>query len=81
MHIRRLNPEDAMSFRELRLRALKDHPDAFGTSYEEAANLSIKKTAEKLKPSPDAFVLGAFDEAGKLVGMVGFHREKGMKKR
>jgi len=81
MHIRRLNPEDAMSFRELRLRALKDHPDAFGTSYEEAANLSIEKTAEKLKPSPDAFVLGAFDEAGKLVGMVGFHREKGMKKR
>lgn len=81
MHIRLLNPTDVRSFRELRLKALRDHPDAFGTSFEEAANLSIEETAEGLKPSPDAFVLGAFDAAGNLVGMVGFHREKGMKKR
>jgi ribosomal protein S18 acetylase RimI-like enzyme len=81
MHVRLLDSEDAVSFRELRLRALRDHPDAFGSSYEEAVNLSIEETAERLKPSPDAFVLGAFDAAGKLVGMVGFYRERGMKKR
>ncbi|GAA5344815.1 GNAT family N-acetyltransferase [Planifilum fimeticola] len=81
MNVRLLDPEDAVSFRELRLRALRDHPDAFGKSYEEAVNLSVEETAERLKPSPDAFVLGAFDAAGKLVGMVGFYREKGMKKR
>lgn len=81
MRIRPLNPEDVMSFRQLRLRALRDHPDAFGTSYEEALSLSIEEMAERLKPSPDAFILGAFDLEGQLVGMVGFYRESGMKKR
>ena len=81
MRIRLLTPEDALSFRELRFRALRDHPDAFGSSYEEAANLSVEETAERLKSSPDALILGAFDAAGKLVGMVGFYREKGVKKR
>ena len=56
MRIRLLTPEDALSFRELRLRALKDHPDAFGSSYEEAANLSVEETAERLKSSPDALI-------------------------
>lgn len=81
MHIRCLSPEDVMPFRELRLRALREHPDAFGTSYEEAMNLSIEEMAERLKPSPDAFILGAFDPEGHLVGMVGFYREIGEKKR
>lgn len=81
MRIRPLNPEDAASFRELRLKALRDHPDAFGQSYEEAMNLSIEEMAERLKPSPDAFILGAFDAEGRLMGMVGFYRETGVKKR
>jgi hypothetical protein len=35
MHIRRLAPADALLYRSLRLRALREHPDAFTSDYEE----------------------------------------------
>ena len=33
--IRRLMPDDAGEYRTLRLRALREHPDAFTSSFEE----------------------------------------------
>jgi ribosomal protein S18 acetylase RimI-like enzyme len=33
--VRRLGPDDAEDFRKLRLAALRNHPEAFGSSYEE----------------------------------------------
>lgn len=35
MEIRKLTPEDAALYRTIRLEALRSHPEAFGSSYEE----------------------------------------------
>ena len=36
MEVKRLKDEDAKAYWELRLEALQNNPEAFGTSYEEA---------------------------------------------
>lgn len=76
MEIRELTEADTTPYLALRLRALRDHPDAFGASYDEEAAHPIEHTVERLRAaaaSPDDFILGAFDD-GILVGMVGFRR-------
>lgn len=56
--IRRLTPDDAEASRKLRLRALQDHPEAYGAAYEEAAQLTIEDFAQRLATG---VTLGAFD--------------------
>ena len=76
MIIRRLIEEDAEVFRALRLRALRESPEAFGSSYEETVTQPLASMARRLRLDPRAphdFYLGAFDPA--IVGMVGFQRE------
>ena len=83
LNIRALTEDDAGDFRRLRLRALKEHPDAFGSSYEEESALSLETVAARMRrtaESPHAFTLGAYRE-GELVGMVGFYREQREKMR
>ena len=82
MIIQRLTDHDVEAFRELRLRALKENPEAFGASYEEVAAQHLSIMAQRLQPSDAAaynFILGVFD--GALVGMVGFRREQSAKSR
>ena len=43
MRITRIGPEDAPRLRALRLRALRDAPDAFGSTYERAARTSLEE--------------------------------------
>lgn len=57
--IRRLTPDDADTSRHLRLRALQDHPEAFGSAYEETAQLTVEDFAQRLA---NGVTLGAFDE-------------------
>jgi RimJ/RimL family protein N-acetyltransferase len=71
-----LDENDAESFRALRLRALQESPEAFGSSYEETAAQSLASMARRLRTDPEAphdFYLGAFDPA--IIGMIGFQRE------
>lgn len=66
--IRTLNPEDASEYRELRLRALREHPEAFATSYDEELERSLAEAAGRLTAGPEQLTLGAFDH-DRLVGM------------
>lgn len=75
MEIRLLNENDAASYWELRLEALKNHPEAFGSSYEEA--VLRENPVESVKrnfSNPDNFTFGAF-EGDSLIGMVTLLRE------
>jgi RimJ/RimL family protein N-acetyltransferase len=76
-----LEVSDAGRYQTLRLRALKEHPSAFSSSYEEQRDRPASFFAERLSRSfgsPDAFNLGCFVD-DHLVGTVGFFREEGAK--
>ncbi|GKU81501.1 hypothetical protein NCCP28_08970 [Niallia sp. NCCP-28] len=42
MEIRILHTEDASVYQDIRLEALKNHPEAFGSSYEEEVHFSVE---------------------------------------
>jgi len=79
--LRRLGPEDAVAYREIRLEALADSPHAFSSTLESEQAQPLDRFATRLA---DDFVIGAF--SGRyLVGVAGFyvqprpkHRHKGM---
>ena len=79
MPIRRLTAADAIEYRALRLRALREHPDAFRSGYEEEAANPADWAARRL--GSDGFFLGAFDAAGTLIGTVGIALEQRAKLR
>jgi RimJ/RimL family protein N-acetyltransferase len=82
MVIRRLDEDDAEEFRALRLGALLESPEAFGSSYEETAAQPAEILTRRLRRDPEApdnFFLGAFDPS--MIGMIGFHRETRLKTR
>lgn len=66
--IRTLGAGDAAEYFEVRLRALREHPDAFATSYEEDRQRSLDEVARSIALGPERVTLGAF-QAGRLVGI------------
>jgi len=80
MQIRRLEISDAPVYRELRLRGLRDHPDAFTSSFEEESLRSPADTEKRLAATSDTVMWGAFVE-GTLAGVVGMTRETRLKNR
>lgn len=83
MEIRRLTSADGAAFRELRLRALREHPDAFLVSAEEEEREPPSAWTERLREketSHDDAILGAFVNR-RLVGTVGYFRERFSKTR
>ena len=79
--IRRLNDKDALGYQSLRLRGLREHPDAFASTYERESAYSLEFVAERLRltaESPDNFTLGAHLQE-ELIGVVGFRRMTGEK--
>lgn len=77
MQVRRLTPADALSFRTLRLRALREHPDAFTSSYEDDRTQPVEVAAARL--AAHAF-WGAYQGA-ELYGIVGLQVEERAKNR
>lgn len=78
--IRILNREDASAYQAVRLRALQEHPEAFGSSYEEEVSRSLELVGERLAANhPYQVMFGAFVD-GTLVGTLHFFREERAKK-
>ena len=83
LHIRPLAETDSADFLRLRLRALKEHPEAFGSSYEAVSALPAEEVTVRLRrtaASPDDFTLGAY-QGRNLVGVVSFSRDMSEKVR
>jgi RimJ/RimL family protein N-acetyltransferase len=83
LEIRPLTEADALAWRELRLRMLREHPDVFGSSWEEFERQSLEEVAQRMRERnspPDNALFGAFLD-GKLIGSTGLHREEGAKDR
>lgn len=81
MNIRQLTGNDGAEFQVLRLRALKEHPDAFADSYESQNDVPLEDVAKRIQEgheSPHSFILGGFVDDD-LCGMVGFGRQRHFK--
>lgn len=49
MEVRILNEIDAQLYQKIRLQALKNNPEAFGSTYEREVLFSLEYVAERLK--------------------------------
>ena len=75
VEIRRFGVSDAWAYRGIRLAALEQSPEAFGSTYDIEVARPIAAFEERLATST---VFGAYVE-GKLVGIAGFKQQGGEK--
>ena len=80
LSVRRLQPSDAPAYRELRLRALTQDPQAYMTSAEEYLTRPLPEIAADLSAQDDRFTLGAHLGA-RLVGIATLVRSTRQKQR
>jgi ribosomal protein S18 acetylase RimI-like enzyme len=81
VNIQPLTPNNAEAYQRLMFQALRDFPLAFGASYEEGLEEPVSAVAERIGKINEAGdeIIGAFDESGELVGVVGLRRERMLK--
>ncbi len=79
MLIRRLVENDLDALWRIRLQALAESAEAFGSTYEEALRRGQAAFLPRLQAGDENFYLGAFEEH--LIGIVGFFRERETKGR
>jgi RimJ/RimL family protein N-acetyltransferase len=77
--IRALGATDVEAYRDLRLTALASSPEAFGSSHEEEAQLSLDNFRARLAAAGPDVIFGAFAQ-DLLVGMAGFVAMRQLKK-
>ena len=77
--VRPLGASDVDAFRRVRLEALRLHPDAFGSAYEDEVQLDRAQFAERLA-APRFTRFGGFT-GDDLVGLVGLQVRAGTKER
>jgi len=80
--IRRLEADDAAIYRELRLEGLKNHPESFGTAWDDEIDKPDAWWTGLLESNT---VFGGWSDGGPLLGVAGFYvlgpakqRHKGM---
>ena len=73
--LRRLTPDDAAAFRDIRLEALQTHPEAFGAEFEAEAQRSLEDWQKNIATK----TFFTAETEGKLIGMVAFVRHSGRK--
>lgn len=74
MQIRRLTPDDAPEYRQLRLRGLLEHPEAFVSSYADEAAQSVEQFAARLGGN-GRVTFGAFVD-GELIGTAAAYHDR-----
>ncbi|WP_066174359.1 GNAT family N-acetyltransferase [Bacillus marinisedimentorum] len=79
MNIRLLDESDAKIYKAVRLRALKNDQESFGSTYEQEVNRPLKKFAERIQRTKSQFTLGCFDSNHSLIGIANFAREDRLK--
>ena len=72
-----MGPSEANDYRRIRLFALREDPEAFGTAHDDEAAQPLAVFEERLRSQ---LIFGAY-ERGKIVGIVGLTRELGPKVR
>jgi ribosomal protein S18 acetylase RimI-like enzyme len=77
MEIKALESIHADQYRKLRLEALKNHPEAFASSFEEEKDIPVELYQSRFS-SEDSYHFGAFENA-KLVGVVTIIKEMKLK--
>src|SRR5438128_9303769 len=83
IEIRPLGASDAAAYQAVRLRGLRESPEAFGSTYEEEVGFSVDVVAARITPNGAPacrVVLGAFD-GDVLVGITGCAQEAKAKMR
>lgn len=73
--VRIIEEDEAAMFWTLRLRGLKEDPEAFGASYADSIDMTQEEIRKRMSKTADTFVLGAFNP--KPCGMLGFFRRQG----
>ncbi|MET0679005.1 MAG: GNAT family N-acetyltransferase [Bradyrhizobium sp.] len=76
--VRRLDAHDAAAYRDLRLEGLKNHPEAFGSSWQDETGKPDAWWAERLEAST---VFGGWIGDSPLLGVAGFRVHAGAKHR
>jgi ribosomal protein S18 acetylase RimI-like enzyme len=78
LKVRRLEPNDVASYRDIRLEGLKNHPEAFSASWETESARPTSWWVERLEAN---IVLGGWIDGSPLAGVVGFRMHGGAKVR
>jgi ribosomal protein S18 acetylase RimI-like enzyme len=78
LEVRTLTADDAEELRALRLRALREEPEAFGSSWEEENQRPLEQTIARLQ-ADGITAFGGFADGGRLAGMVRLWRHEGSK--
>ena len=79
--IRAAKKSDAEAYRVLRLSALENNPEAFGSSYEESQLLDVDYFRNRIPDSASENLMIVLDSGTELLGMMGFMRYDRLKKR
>ncbi|MFL5800523.1 MAG: hypothetical protein ACJ8CR_02140, partial [Roseiflexaceae bacterium] len=81
--IRPTRDPDAAAYRELRLEALRTHPEAFGADYAASLARPIEHWQERVRGGAggDLGILYVAEVGGALAGMTGIYRDEGVKMR
>ena len=77
--IRHAISADVISYRELRLEALRNHPTAFGADYEENLHKPLSYWEERLNENAEAQAKFVAEQSGQLIGMAGIFRSMSKK--
>ena len=84
MKLKVLDRDDVAHYKSIRLESLKESPFAFSDSYNDlnaSPNEEFQKELAIVGNPPEAFVLAAVDDKGKIQGFVRFKRDQRQKAR